>query len=144
MARAQRVTLLKQVPFGPGIGAITDVRRLRQVLLNLLSNACKYNRPGGTVRVEVSTDGGEVVLEVVDDGIGMNSDQLSHLFAPFNRLDQAEHAAEGTAIGLTLSRQLVEMMKGRLEVDSSPATGTRVRRVLPACDLPQRNLTAVS
>ncbi len=61
LATAQRVKLHKRVPFGPGIGAMTDPRRLRQVLLNLLSNACKYNRPGGTVRVDVKADDGEVV-----------------------------------------------------------------------------------
>jgi signal transduction histidine kinase/ActR/RegA family two-component response regulator len=152
LAKAHRVELHQRVPFAPAIGAMTDPRRLRQVLINLISNACKYNRPGGTVRVDVHTGAGtdvgatgnEVVVEVVDNGIGMTAEQMSHLFEPFNRLGNAEHETEGTGIGLTLSRQLVEGMKGRLGVTSSTSRGTCVRLVLPACDLSRPKPAAVS
>ena len=138
LAKTKEVHLHKRVPFDPEIGALIDPRRLRQVLINLLSNACKYNRPGGAVRVDVRSDGSEVVLEVVDDGIGMTAEQMTHLFEPFNRLGRHEQAAEGTGIGLTLSRHLVELMQGRLEVESSTAGGTLVRVVLPGCALSPR------
>ncbi len=144
LAHAQQVDLRKQVGVGTGVGVLADPRRLRQVLINLLSNACKYNRPGGTVRVEVSASETEVVFDVIDNGVGMSAEQLSHLFEPFNRLGQSEHTIEGTGIGLTLSRQLVEMMKGRLEVESNPTTGTRARLVLPACELRQEHFAAVT
>ena len=124
------------VPFSDSIGALADLRRLQQVLLNLLSNACKYNRPGGTVRVDVAQGETEVVLDVIDNGIGMTEDHLSHLFEPFNRLGNEGHAIEGSGIGLTLTRQLVKMMNGRLEIQSSPSRVTRARVVLPACVMP--------
>jgi len=74
----------------------------------------------------------------------MTAEQMTHLFEPFNRLGRHEQATEGTGIGLTLSRHLVELMKGRLEVESSTASGTRVRAVLPACKLPPRKTRATS
>ncbi len=136
LARANGVELAKQ-PFSQlGIGAVTDPRRLLQVLLNLLSNACKYNRPGGRVRLDVTRAGAEVLLDVVDDGIGMTGEQLSHLFEPFNRLGNEGKGIEGLGIGLTLTRQLVELLKGRLEMSSSRTSGTRARLVLPSCDVP--------
>lgn len=136
LARANQVELSEQAPSQFGIGAVADPRRLLQVLLNLLSNACKYNRPGGHVRVEVTHAGAEVLLDVIDDGVGMTKEHLLHLFEPFNRLGNEGHAIEGSGIGLTLTRQLVELMKGRLEIESSPDSGTRARLVLPSCAVP--------
>jgi signal transduction histidine kinase len=138
LARAKAVALSEQ-PLTPfGIGAVVDLRRLLQVLLNLLSNACKYNRPGGHVRVDVTHAGTEVLLDVVDDGVGMTAAHLSHLLELSNRLGNEGNAIEGSGLGLTLSRQLVELMKGRLEMTSSPASGTRARLVLPSCAIPLR------
>jgi signal transduction histidine kinase/ActR/RegA family two-component response regulator len=136
LARANQVSLSEQAPSQFGIGAVADPRRLLQVLLNLLSNACKYNRPGGRVRVEVTHAGAEVILDVVDDGVGMTKEHLAHLFEPFNRLGNEGNAIEGSGIGLTLTRQLVELMNGRLEIESSPESGTRARLVLPSCAIP--------
>ncbi|CAN5279136.1 hypothetical protein BH11PSE10_BH11PSE10_17930 [soil metagenome] len=136
LARTHHVELAEREASKHGIGALADPRRLHQVLLNLLSNACKYNRPGGTVRVDVIQCDKEVFLDVIDNGVGMTEDHLSHLFEPFNRLGNEGHAIEGSGIGLTLTRQLVEMMGGRLEIQSSPNTGTRARVVLPACSIP--------
>ncbi|MDC8773041.1 hybrid sensor histidine kinase/response regulator [Roseateles albus] len=136
LARANKVELSEQAPSRFGIGAVVDPRRLLQVLINLLSNACKYNRPGGQVRVDVTHAGAEVFLDVVDDGVGMTAEQLSHLFEPFNRLGNEGHAIEGSGIGLSLARSLVELMKGRLDIESSPASGTRARLVLPSCAIP--------
>ena len=136
LARSNRVELSEQAPSRFGIGAVADPRRVLQVLLNLLSNACKYNRPGGHVRVDVTHAGAEFFLDVVDDGVGMTAEQLSHLFEPFNRLGHEGHAIEGSGIGLSLARRLVELMKGRLDIESSPASGTRARLVLPSCAIP--------
>jgi len=136
LARANGVELSEQAPSRFGIGVVADPRRLLQVLLNLLSNACKYNRPGGHVRVDVTHAGAEFFLDVVDDGVGMTAAQLSHLFEPFNRLGNEGNAIEGSGIGLSLARSLVELMKGRLDIESSPASGTRARLVLPSCAIP--------
>lgn len=136
LAREHRVELAECPTSRNGIGAVADPRRLLQVLLNLLSNACKYNRPGGQVRVEVTHEDTDVILDVVDNGVGMTNEQLSHLFEPFNRLGNVGAAIEGTGIGLALARRLVEKMNGRLEIASDPGAGTRARLVLPSCAIP--------
>src|SRR5690606_28215632 len=117
--------------------ATADPTRLRQVLVNLLSNAVKYNRPGGTVRVEAEREAasGRVALRVRDTGIGMNAEQLAHLFEPFNRLGR-DDAIPGTGIGLTIARNLVELMDGTLEASSEPGRGCCFTVSLPAAEPP--------
>lgn len=109
-----------------------DSSRLRQVLVNVLSNGVKYNRPEGWVDVRISTHAGRVAIDVMDSGVGMTDQQLDHLFEPFNRLGRQAGAIEGIGIGLTLSRQLMHSMGGKLEVTSVVGAGTRVRLSLSA------------
>ncbi len=92
-----------------------DRLRLRQILLNLLSNAVKYNRFGGqvTVRWRCITAEQRVNIEVNDNGVGINAEQLSHLFEPFNRLGAETTPVEGTGIGLVISRRLAQSMGGK-------------------------------
>jgi PAS domain S-box-containing protein len=108
-----------------------DATRLRQVVLNLLSNGCKYNRPGGEVLVEVADEGDSVRIDVADNGVGMDEEQLVHLFEPFNRLGRERGSVEGTGIGLHLTRQLVLKMGGTISAQSSPGQGTRMSVRLP-------------
>ena len=112
--------------------ASADPTRLRQVLINLLSNAIKYNRPGGTVRVESHSEGGEATLSVRDTGRGLSSEQIASLFVPFNRFGVESEGIQGTGIGLTIVKSLVDGMGGRIEVDSSPGRGTVFTVTLPA------------
>jgi signal transduction histidine kinase/CheY-like chemotaxis protein len=111
-----------------------DHLRLRQVLVNLLANAVKYNRRGGAVSVSWhgSANGAQVRLEVSDTGRGMSAEQLAHLFEPFNRLGADRTAIEGTGIGLVISQRLVHSMGGDLEVSSEPGVGSCFRVILPA------------
>ena len=128
----QRGVQLRPLPpelAGRTMGA--DRRRLKQVLLNLLGNAIKYNRPGGQVALQVSDDDGLVRLAVRDDGPGLSADEQSRLFQPFERLAAARSAIEGTGIGLALSRRLVEAMGGRIGVDSQPGQGCSFWLCLP-------------
>jgi hypothetical protein len=101
-----------------------DALRLRQVVLNLVSNAIKYNRPGGAVRVALSAEGEHVRLAVHDTGLGMSADQLTGLYQPFNRLGREASGIEGTAIGLVVTRSLVEMMRGTLRASSRAGDGS--------------------
>ncbi len=103
---------------------LADATRLRQVLLNLLSNALKYNRPGGSVRVEALQRGPSVLLRVTDTGCGMSDEQLRHLFEPFNRLGADRGEIEGSGIGLAIVKALVERMGGSVHVDSRPGVGS--------------------
>ncbi|MFL6663204.1 MAG: ATP-binding protein [Rhizobacter sp.] len=101
-----------------------DPTRLKQVLLNLLSNAVKYNREGGSVDVESREAEGRVRISVRDTGIGLRPDQIEALFQPFNRLGREAGPAQGTGIGLVLTRQLVELMGGTIGVASTAGVGS--------------------
>jgi PAS domain S-box-containing protein len=131
MARQQGVELRFQAPAG-SLGTIhADATRLRQVLLNLLSNAIKYNRAGGRVVVHGRGDGEQVRIEVADTGPGLTPAQQERLFQAFERLDADRGAIEGTGIGLALSKSLVDLMHGRIGVDSQPGHGSTFWVELP-------------
>jgi signal transduction histidine kinase len=115
----------------PGMVVRADALRLRQVMLNLMSNAIKYNRRGGSVRVAVSADQDAVRIEVIDTGRGMNAEQLLRLYKPFDRLGLEGSGIEGVGIGLTLTRQLVQLMNGDLAIQGEPERGTRASVTLP-------------
>ena len=102
-----------------------DRQRLLQVLLNLGSNAVKYNEPGGTVAFRTSlSPGGKVRFSVHDTGPGIPLDQQALLFVPFSRLGAERSGVEGTGVGLALSKQLVEVMGGVIGVESAPGHGS--------------------
>ena len=104
--------------------ALADPVRLRQVLLNLLSNAIKYNRPGGSVTVSATTDAGWLLLRVEDTGRGLDAEQISHLYEPFNRLGVEREGIAGTGIGLAIVQASVQHMGGTVQVRSVPGQGS--------------------
>jgi PAS domain S-box-containing protein len=131
-AQAQRVALVPPPP-GATLCVSADRTRLRQVLANLLGNGVKYTPPEGEVRVSVEARPGALVaIEVRDTGRGMTADQLARLFTPFDRLGLEGSTIPGTGIGLVISRQLVELMGGRLEVHSALDAGSVFTVLLPA------------
>jgi PAS domain S-box-containing protein len=102
-----------------------DRTRVKQVLINLLFNAVKYNRPDGTVAVECSrVPSGAVRISVRDTGDGLSPDKLEQLFQPFNRLGKEFGSVEGTGIGLVVTKRLVELMGGKIGVDSVVGEGS--------------------
>ena len=102
-----------------------DRTRVRQVLVNLLSNAIKYNRVGGTVELDFTvTNEQHVRVSVRDTGEGLNSEKLIQLFQPFNRLGKETGVEEGTGIGLVVSKRLVELMGGKIGVESTVGKGS--------------------
>ncbi|MGH2591661.1 MAG: PAS domain S-box protein, partial [Actinomycetota bacterium] len=103
-----------------------DRQRLRQVLLNLISNGIKYNREHGSVRVSVepTAKGHRVKIDVTDTGRGIAAERFDELFAPFERLGAETSGIEGTGLGLALSRPLVEAMGGNITVSSEPGSGS--------------------
>jgi len=102
-----------------------DRTRIKQVLINLLFNAIKYNRPGGTVSVTCSPcPPNSIRISVRDSGAGLAPEQLAQLFQPFNRLGKETGAEEGTGIGLVVTKRLVELMGGVIGVDSSVGVGS--------------------
>lgn len=110
----------------------TDIQRLRQILLNVVSNAIKYNRAAGEVLITArSPDPKRVEIVVEDTGIGMSEDELAQLFQPFTRFGKRQFGVEGHGIGLTISLQIVQAMGGSIDVSSQPGAGTRVTITLP-------------
>jgi PAS domain S-box-containing protein len=102
-----------------------DRTRIKQVLINLLSNAIKYNRLGGAVIVACSESApGRIRIDVTDTGAGLTPEQLAQLFQPFNRLGQEATVEEGTGIGLVVCKRLVELMGGRIGVESTVGRGS--------------------
>ncbi|HXF45221.1 MAG TPA: ATP-binding protein, partial [Burkholderiaceae bacterium] len=97
-----------------GIAVHGDATRLKQVFVNVLSNAAKYNRPGGNVEIDVQADDAQVQVRVRDTGVGMNDEQLASLFEPFNRLGAERSGIEGTGIGLVIAKRLLELMGGTI------------------------------
>jgi CheY-like chemotaxis protein len=102
-----------------------DRQRLKQVLLNLVVNAIKYNRDGGAVVLgcDQSADG-KIQLTVTDTGAGIDPADLQRLFTPFERLGAEQTAVEGTGLGLALSKRLVDAMGGTIGVRSQPGHGS--------------------
>ena len=106
---------------------LADRQRLRQVLLNVLSNAVKYNRAQGRVWISVFLDPpNSIRVAIADNGLGIRSDKLQRLFEPFERLDAERLAVgvEGTGLGLAISRQLMERMQGAINVQSTLDEGS--------------------
>ena len=102
-----------------------DRTRVKQVLINLLFNAIKYNRPGGEVAVSCRlSPPTSVRISVVDTGMGLSPEQVTQLFQPFNRLGKEASAEEGTGIGLVVTKRLVELMGGNIGVEGHQGTGS--------------------
>jgi PAS domain S-box-containing protein len=115
-----------------GVMVRADRIRLRQALLNLLSNAIKYNREGGSVKLKVQPEGQKHLrILVTDTGNGITAKHLTELFQPFNRLDAENSGIEGTGIGLTITRRIVEMMGGTVDVQSEVGVGSTFWIELP-------------
>jgi signal transduction histidine kinase len=136
-AAARGIVVTAPSPHHDGIDVLADRRRLKQVLMNLLFNAIKYNDEGGTVRITFETrPTGQVVLSITDSGPGIDEDKLTLIFAPFERLDAARSNIEGTGLGLALSRRLVEAMGGVIGVESIRDEGSTFWVELPSVTTP--------
>ena len=112
-----------------------DRQRLRQAITNLVSNAIKYNRRGGLVRIHGdSTSAGRVRLTVTDTGPGIPYDRQGAVFAPFERLGAEQTTVEGTGVGLTLAKRVIEAMGGAIGFDSKVGLGSTFWIELEAVD----------
>lgn len=111
-----------------------DRQRFQQVIVNLLANAVKYNRDGGSVTVRVIRAG---LVEVTDTGLGIAPDNLAKVFSPFERLGAEQTGIEGAGLGLALTKHLVEAMEGTIAVESRVGEGSSFRVGLPVCDAPE-------
>jgi signal transduction histidine kinase len=110
---------------------ITDEVRLKQVIINMMSNAIKFTEPGGTIRLSTERRGEQVCFEISDTGVGMMPEDLERALQPFIQVGNPMLAREGIGLGLPLSRQLVERLGGRFQLESAVGAGTTVTIVFP-------------
>jgi len=108
-----------------------DRSRLAQVVDHLISNAVKYSPEGGCVKVTLALRGDLYELSVEDEGIGMNEEQLAHIFDRFYRADFSDTAVQGVGLGMSIVRNIVLAHQGDIQIDSQPGCGTRVCITLP-------------
>jgi PAS domain S-box-containing protein len=143
LAARQSVTFESNLKSDDPAYVMADNQRLKQVLLNLVSNAIKYNREGGSalIRVERPTSD-RCLLLVKDSGKGISEKALERIFTPFERLDAAHSNIEGTGLGLALSKLLVDAMGGTLAVESEPWVGSTFIVGLAAASKPSFDLAA--
>jgi signal transduction histidine kinase len=141
-ARKAKVMLVAELaPDMPHLKA--DRRRVRQILLNLLSNALKFTHAGGTVTVRAHLSAEGLVMQVIDTGIGMRREDFSKALEPFGQVDSSlARKYEGTGLGLPLTRQMVELHGGRLTLESALGQGTTVTVILPAWRLVAAEMAA--
>jgi signal transduction histidine kinase len=133
LSAAQReVLIVDEITPHQSLTLIADSMRFKQVLLNLLSNAIKYNKKQGSVTLNYELmPGNKVKINVMDTGRGLSSGQMNLLFNSFERLGIKSEEIEGTGIGLCITKQLVEAMKGQLTVCSTEGQGSCFSVVLP-------------
>lgn len=117
---------------GCELDVVADPEKLRQVLLNLLSNAMKFTPPGGRIRLDCDADGPWAAITVSDTGVGLQPDDLARIFEPFVQVGTREAAAAGTGLGLSISRELARAMGGDITARSTFGKGAeftlRLRR----------------
>jgi signal transduction histidine kinase len=111
---------------------VADPRRLKQILLNLLTNAIKFTREGGQVIVSGSLVDGELRIRVRDNGVGMTKDEIAFAMQPFHQLDTAPRKQTGTGLGLPVTKALVDANRARLVLSSEPGIGTSADVIFPA------------
>jgi PAS domain S-box-containing protein len=119
-------------PPEPGLTVRADDERLRQVLLNLVGNAIKFTPHGGSVTVSCDSSDDRVLIHVRDDGIGIEPDEHARIFDPFRQADRRlNQPREGVGLGLSISRDLAQMMGGDISVQSVPGEGSTFTISLP-------------
>lgn len=132
IAGSRNITLRVEGPDGLARHVLADRQRLKQVILNLLANAVKYNYEGGMATLSWRPSSADRLrIEVADTGPGISPERAHELFTPFERLGAEQSEVEGTGLGLALSKRLVEMMGGTIGFESAPGRGTNFFVELP-------------
>lgn len=130
-AEAKKITLTLSIP-EPLPLVMADRKNMEEVFINLLSNALKYTGEGGRVKIEASTKGGFLLVQVSDSGIGISSKDLPHIFDKFYRVKNPQtRKITGTGLGLHITKKIVEAHLGMVEVESELGVGSTFRVYLP-------------
>ncbi|MBT5469642.1 MAG: PAS domain S-box protein, partial [Nitrospina sp.] len=134
LAEKYQIQLIDKISMHDNIYIQADKTRLKQVLLNLLSNGIKYNRKEGSVTLCLEKPlNGNIKVQITDTGMGIAPENLVRIFEPFDRLGAENSEIEGTGIGMAISKKLIELMNGNIEVDSTLGKGSQFSVSLPYC-----------
>jgi signal transduction histidine kinase len=127
-----------------GVGMIhADERKVKQVLLNLLSNALKFTPDGGEINIRARIHDGETEISVMDTGVGIAPEDLEAVFEEFRQVGTASKKVEGTGLGLAISRKFIELHGGKIWVTSQVGVGSTFAFTLPlTIDQPHKDLLA--
>ena len=130
--RAKQHAIDLRLEISPDVDAISgDERKIKQIVFNLLSNAMKFTPDGGRVALSAERRDGEIRVAVRDSGIGISTEDQGRIFEEFAQTREGRRAAEGTGLGLTLTKRLVELHGGRIWVESEPGKGSTFTFSLP-------------
>jgi PAS domain S-box-containing protein len=141
MAARRNITVRDEVATSRRRHVLADQQRLKQVLLNVTTNAIKYNCDAGTVTISCEeAEGGRLRVKVRDDGPGIKAEDRAKLFTPFERLGAEQTGVEGTGLGLALSKRLIEAMGGTIGVENNPTRGSTFWMELPLVQDPVAQL----
>lgn len=116
-----------------------DVMKMRQILLNVLSNAAKYTEENGTIRFDISNEDNIFKFVIQDNGIGMSKEYLKNVFVPFEREDRARYI-DGIGLGMVIVKKLVELLNGNIDINSELGNGTKITIKVPL-DIVQGEIT---
>ncbi|WP_231507739.1 substrate-binding domain-containing protein [Bacillus sp. UNC41MFS5] len=122
LAMKKRITIHNQMDHSQTVTVLADPIRLKQILLNLLDNSIKYNREDGKVMIFSYMKQNEAVIHIADTGVGLSVEEYPKVFVPFYRIEGTQE--EGTGIGLSLVKQLVQLMSGKISVASQKGIGS--------------------
>jgi signal transduction histidine kinase len=129
---AERADVELSVELADGdLEVMADRDRIVQVLLGFVDNALKHSPRGSTVHLRARRDGDGALLEVADEGSGIEPDQLSHVFDRFYRADEARSGSRGAGLGLAIAKEIVEVHDSSIQVESTPNQGTTFGFTLP-------------
>ena len=130
--RATEKKLTMRMEVAPDIGAMeADERRIRQVIFNLLNNAIRFTKPGGTISLGARRDDGAIAIWVADTGEGIAETDIAGVFDPFRRGGATAVEQPGSGLGLALVERFVELHGGTVDLVSAPGKGTRATCVFP-------------
>lgn len=130
---AKRTRIVLRTSVTPSLPlVVADPRRLKQILLNLLTNAIKFTKEGGQVIVSGTLVDGELRVRVRDSGVGMSKNDIAYAMQPFHQLDTAPRRQSGTGLGLPLTKALTDANRARLMLTSEPGVGTSADVIFPA------------
>jgi len=131
LARKRSIRIENETPQNQSFPVHIDVRRFQQVLLNILSNAIKFNRENGLIKIRLENPENYYKVSVEDTGKGLSAEQMEKIFLPFERLGIENQHIEGTGLGMSISKELLEKMGGDILVESKIGVGTKVSVIIP-------------